>query len=289
MEQNLFETRALILRANDFSDNDRYLQLLTKEGMLDCFAKGARRKNSNLQALTESFSFCNCTIFTNKERYYLNKADLIFPFSKLKASIEKLTVAAHLAELAMDLAQSLDELDYIYNTMLYAYYALERTDERVDELYIAKLLDLAHLAELNLLYNSGFALQYNIENTQEEYVFDFQESCFLSSKDIARLKVEGSYIANIKTWSNMSGDQYKPQNLKDFSAYKGYRYATLSAELFFLLRSIFQSPVEKLFNIILPKKYHATIASFSNLYILACLGRQYTKLDYIQALGRDFK
>lgn len=126
----LLTTNGIILRVANFGDYDRYLSVLTPEhGLIEVLAKGARRPRFAMLRATEIFSLSAFVLFESHDRYRLNTADLIEGFSGLQTDFERMTCAAHLADVWLEVCQSADLGHPVYPLAAYTLDALARQQE----------------------------------------------------------------------------------------------------------------------------------------------------------------
>lgn len=144
-------SRGLVLRTTNFSEADRFCSILTPElGLIDARARGARRSRSGLMLGTEFLTLGDYQLFDYKGRYTINSADLVYTFPKVKADIERLTCASHLAELLQDLLLPDEASGELYELMARAMAALERDQPEP--------LAVVHACEIRLMRLSGYGL-----------------------------------------------------------------------------------------------------------------------------------
>ena len=93
-------TRALVLRSVDYKESSRMLTLLTEsDGKLSASAKGVRRKNSRLAAAAQPYAWAELTLSGSAGRWTVTEANALELFSGLAEELERLALAAYLAEL----------------------------------------------------------------------------------------------------------------------------------------------------------------------------------------------
>ena len=97
-------TEGIVLREQPSKDFDSILTLLTKEkGVITAYARGVRKRGA-LRAATELLS-CSCfVLFSNRDRYSVDKADLVRLFMGVRSDVEKLALASYFCELTMQTA-----------------------------------------------------------------------------------------------------------------------------------------------------------------------------------------
>lgn len=84
MQDYLFVT-GMVIKMSPIGDFDRRVTILTKDmGKISCFAKGARRPNSQLVASTNPFSFGIFKMYVGKNSYNLLETNISHYFEELR-------------------------------------------------------------------------------------------------------------------------------------------------------------------------------------------------------------
>ncbi len=279
---SLISVKALILRANPATDSDRYVRLLSRDlGLTEAYARGALRSKSPLLATTEAFGLCEFTLFYNKEKYYVNQASFVYPFAKLKRSIEGLTAASHLAEVTIDISQSLEDNKELYELMVYAFYALERASDGD----VQQVLQVTHAAEVRLLALAGYALDYSVcthcstaLSDIKSLYFSFPQMQFICKNAADKERRETAL------WSSEFSGQSKRWELST-GKYLGQAIWPVSEALYKALRYFTQAPYTRLFSFKVKKDLERELAAFTQAYLTACLEKNYQRLGFLFQLS----
>ena len=80
--------RAITLRAVNYKDNDRILTLITPEkGKISVSAKGVRKANAKMKAVSEPFCLSDCVFYERLGRITLTEAEITDTFFPLREKI----------------------------------------------------------------------------------------------------------------------------------------------------------------------------------------------------------
>ncbi len=114
-------TEAVVLRGVDYSETSRIVTMLTPgRGRVACMAKGARRKQSPLAAVLDTFNRVEMVYYWKDGRavQQLSEAALLDGFGPIKAHLEKSAYAAWPAELAGKVAHENEPSETLYATFV---------------------------------------------------------------------------------------------------------------------------------------------------------------------------
>ncbi len=131
----VFTTDALVLRSSDVGDYDRLMILLAPElGRISVLAKGVRSPRNKFAAATLPYVFGGYEIYRKGELNWLRGGVVNEYFKGLREDIEKLSLAAYIADVANELSgENLTAVDILRMT-LNTYYALDKDIKRADEI-----------------------------------------------------------------------------------------------------------------------------------------------------------
>lgn len=148
----LVKTKGVIIKVQDYKENDKLLWMYTEElGKVTCIAKGAKRSKSQLLSVTLPLCFGEYLLFKGKNLYNLQEGKIINSFQGLLNNLEKLTYSSYLCEL-IDICVENDEVNSaLFKEFMICLYLLS-TDALDYEL-------LARAFELRLLEATGYNLE----------------------------------------------------------------------------------------------------------------------------------
>ena len=120
-----YTTDGLILREVAVGDNDKMLTILIPEyGQIGVMAKGAKSIKRGAPAATELYTYGNFEIYEKNDRNWLRSASVSEGFFGLRNDIVKISLAAYLADLALELTgEGLPSADMLKMT-LNAFFAI---------------------------------------------------------------------------------------------------------------------------------------------------------------------
>lgn len=122
-----YTTDGLVVREVAVGDSDKMLTLLTPEyGQIGVMAKGSRSAKSRSLAATELYTYGNFEIYEKNDRNWLRSGSVIEGFFDLRNDIEKIALAAYLADIACELTgEGLPSPDMLRMT-LNSFYAIAK-------------------------------------------------------------------------------------------------------------------------------------------------------------------
>ncbi len=192
----LLNVKGFVLFSTNYRDSDRLVTLLTREyGLITCAARRAAQGKSNLRSLTIPFVFAEYELFHNRERYTINNAQLIEGFQHLADTPERLTAAAHLAEIYRDLLRDDVPSKVAYELWPHTLWQLSNTDDP---------LLIVSIAQLRILSSLGFAPNVQDQQLKKNY-FSFIDGRLSSRQEImdthinSGIRLQPANIALLKT------------------------------------------------------------------------------------------
>ena len=94
------KTKAIVLRAQDYNENDKLLTLLSEErGLVFAYVFGARKMKSRLSAVCSMLSYGEFVLFENKGKYNVDSAESERLFFGIRQDLEELAYASYFCEL----------------------------------------------------------------------------------------------------------------------------------------------------------------------------------------------
>jgi DNA repair protein RecO (recombination protein O) len=115
-------TEGVVLRGVEFGETSRIVTLITPDrGRLACIAKGARRKNSTLAPILDTFNRVELVYYWKDGRSVQNlgEASLLDGFGSVKRDLEKSVYAAFPLELALHVAHEDEPSQVLYHVLVH--------------------------------------------------------------------------------------------------------------------------------------------------------------------------
>ncbi len=134
----------IVLRATEYRESDRILNVLSRErGLIAVTARGCRKPNSKLSAISQQFAFGEMEVNDRFGKLQLSSATVLESFYSIRESYEQLLSATRVVNAAAHIAekeQANDELFIlVYNTLsVIAYGSGDPGD--VELAFVSKLL-----------------------------------------------------------------------------------------------------------------------------------------------------
>lgn len=145
---DLIEVTGIVISSMPVGEYDRRIVLLTKErGKIAAFAKGARRPNSHLVAVTRTFAFGKFSLYEGRSSYNITQAQISNYFENVVTDFDAVCYACYFAEMAEYFAkENLDACEMI--NLLYASLKALTNERLPNEL-------VRYIYELRLIWING--------------------------------------------------------------------------------------------------------------------------------------
>ncbi len=102
----LLKTRGVVVKTINLGEADKIITLLSEKfGKIQAVAKGARRTRSRFIAGTQLFCYGDFLLYKGKTWHYVNQADIINSFYKIRNDLEVLSGSTYIVQLIAEVAQ----------------------------------------------------------------------------------------------------------------------------------------------------------------------------------------
>ncbi len=249
-------TDGLILKRQDYKENDKLLTVLTRElGVVFALARGARRISSPMAASTNQFAFANFVFFCNNDKYIINTADSINLFFGLNNNITKLSLASYFCELTSVFAPENMPAEQYLKLILNAFFMLEN-DKR-------PLKQIKSVFELRLLSISGFMPDLVACRNCMDYCSALHSFFDFSSSSILCCNCHGGVSSS-----------------SEFNS----REIELSPDTLNAMRHVIYSEDNKIYNFSLGDDNLRLLNEISEKYLLFCIDKKPKTLDFLTSV-----
>ena len=95
--QTLFTTRAVVIKTQDFKENDKLVWFYTKNmGKITAVVRGAKKSKSKFLSLTLPLCYGEYLMYKGKNLYTLQEGRILNSFQGLLDNLDKLTYSSYL-------------------------------------------------------------------------------------------------------------------------------------------------------------------------------------------------
>jgi DNA repair protein RecO (recombination protein O) len=249
--QMQIKTDGLVIRDLNVGEADRIVTILTrKKGVVRASARGARIVKSRISPATALLSHTDFTLFQGRDKYIIDEAEPLDFFMGLRRDLDKLALAQYIAELEGFIAPQEAEAE-IY--LRIALNALHLIDAGLRPLPLIKAA-----VEMRLLTIAGY---------MPELVAC--RGCGAFEADVMYLEPGSASII-----------------CSDCPKEPGERYP-LSRGAMAALRHTVYADFERLFSFSLPAQPLEELVTASERYLLHCLERSFTTLEFYNGLAGE--
>ena len=129
-----FVTTGLVLKETRYKESDRILTILTPElGVISAAAQSSLRLKSKLFSACGLFCYSEFTLVPGRNMYTVREAEVKNVFHGISSSIEGMSLAMYMAEMAMTLSPTGQEAQRELRLLLNCFYMISesKTDLRV--------------------------------------------------------------------------------------------------------------------------------------------------------------
>ncbi|PEN11309.1 DNA repair protein RecO [Longibacter salinarum] len=137
-KRDIIRSQAIVLRGMDYSETSRIVTLFTrKQGKISVMAKGARRTKSSFGSTLQPMAYTQVVYYYKPTRtlQMLTESSHVTAFHDLNRRLEKITIGLRIVELVDALMEEEDRQPSVFALVLQALDALNRAEERIDNLW----------------------------------------------------------------------------------------------------------------------------------------------------------
>ena len=230
----LKKVEGIIISETNFKETSKIINILTKDGIISCIAKGAKSIKSPLRCFTTTFTYASFNIYYHEDKLStLTSADSLNEFKNIKKDIILISYMTYLCDLANQVMKQNVNAD-IYNMLIYS---LIKINNGLNPMIITNIY------ELKLLDYLGVGINFNTcarcGNTSNIVTIDGDvggyicQDCYINEiiydektlkmlrmyylvdiNSISDLKISDKVISNINFFINTYYDRYTGLYLK---------------------------------------------------------------------------
>lgn len=139
------KTKGLIIREVNTGEADKIVTIFSgKRGRISAFVKGARRPRSKLIAGTQFLSYSDYVLFSGRDMYSINSAEVVEQFYEIRNDMIRLTYAVHFIDIVTDVIQENQPAPRVLQLLLNSLHMLSKTDKEPE--LIARIFELRFLS-----------------------------------------------------------------------------------------------------------------------------------------------
>ena len=235
----LVKVKGIIIKEINYNDNDKIITILTDDlGKVSCMAKGSKKINSPILANSQYLVYSEFVLYKGSKFYYVNSADLINTFYKLRTDYDKLLVAFELTKILYNVTDENQDTKNILQLFLNTIHMIETSENSENSENFLKAI-----FEIKLLSLLGFSPRIDScsickntlinvdkkDNEIKKYIYYeyinnyfFCEECFLNQSSRKYIKISYSTYTAIKYVINSDIKKifnFKLKNSSDFETF----------------------------------------------------------------------
>ena len=210
---SIFETKAVIIKTQDFKENDKLVWLYTEKlGKITAVVRGAKKSKSKFLSLTLPLCYGEYMVYKGKNLYTLQEGKIINSFQGLLNDLYKLTYSSYLCEL-VDIACADNEINVeLFKNLVTTLYLLN-TDAINYELLIRSFeLKLLRITGYNLTLDNCSICRKKISSSNYISLSHYGGICDECPKEQGIFISKGAYNA-LRFLKNLSADKLYRLNL----------------------------------------------------------------------------
>ena len=246
----LITTEGIVIRERFVGENDKYIDILTKQyGVIEISVKGAKKIVSKNASSTQLFNYSKFCFSKRGDRYYLNSSEPISAFYKICIDVDKYALACYFAEVLKYTIVSDDSSDNLLRLLLNCLHFLAESNRSI--FLFKSIFEFRLMTEIGLMPNlvsCGNCYEY----TSNKIYFFINEGIFLCEK--CHNEVENKDIIK------------------------------MSSSVLHIMRYIIYTDFEKLFNFKISDKVQSVLSVVTEKYLINHLNRSFKTLDFYNSL-----
>lgn len=177
----LIKVKGIVIREVAYKDNDKIITILTDGlGKVSAIAKGAKKNNSPYLASSQFLVYSEFVLYQNTGYYYLNSAESINTFYKLRIDLDKLQLVFEMTKMLNSVTDENQDCDKILKLFLNTIYALDKLDKNSKLVVNAFKIKLFTLLGFAPRQDKCLNCSKKLLESEDEFVYyNFLDNTFL--------------------------------------------------------------------------------------------------------------
>lgn len=247
----LITTEGIVLREKPFRENDKFIDVLTREyGVIEILIRGVRKITSKNCASSQLFAYSRFCIEKKGERFYLNSCEPIHIFYEIRLDVEKLALASYFSEILQFAVPANEPAEEIVRLLLNSLHFLTEGKRSIP--LIKSIFELRLAADIGMMPDLVGCRECAAFSAEEMY-FDVQSGVLYCEKCCGEFQSQNELIL-------------------------------LTPSLLHAVRYIVLTDFEKLWDFSLSEQAQKRLNAVSENYLTAHLGRSFKTLDFYKSL-----
>ena len=261
--------KGVVLREVDIGDYDKMLTVLTAEqGRISIFANGVKRLKSPHFVATQLYTYSEFTLYGSRDKYYIRECSKIESFFGLRDTLESLSLAAYIAEIACDVSLEEQAEDMLLRLVLNSFFCISQKSKPLD--LIKAAFELRVLGEIGFMPDLVGCADCG-KSDLATYYFDVEGGTFRCDECFHR--AEPAFEA-------AQGRQNENEGI-----YSNSRLIIpLSNSVFTAMRYVLYCKPERLFAFELKDEARNEFYSVCEKYLITRLERNFASLDFYKSI-----
>lgn len=156
----MIKTKALVLKYTNMNDNDRLFTVFCPEhGKISAISKGIRSHKHKDFAALQPFCYSELVIDNSRGLGYISSAQILENFFELRSGVEKMSLAAYVADLVSNLADEIMYDDEFFRFTLNTLFMIAKAADGSKLTLNDELVRLKTIYELKVICTSGYMPQ----------------------------------------------------------------------------------------------------------------------------------
>lgn len=246
----LFTTEGIVIRERYVGENDKYIDILTKEfGIIEISVKGAKKINSKSSSSTQLYTYSKFCFSQRGERYYMNSCEPLKVFYDIRLDVSKFALASYFSEILKFTVVSQEPSENVLRLFLNTLHFLSEGTRY--EAFLKSIFELRLLTEIGMMPNLVACVVCNEYSSEKNY-FYIKKGCFICEQ----------------CYSSDDNDDI----------------VIINEAVLHTLRHIVFSDFSKLFNFKISDLVQQKLSEITEKYLLSHLNRNFKTLDFYKTL-----